>query len=190
MPELIPGYSYQQMTRDELLPYIQDHQATIFAEQGHLDSLYALPETEQGALDTLGERLSGRYRLGFGIFQGEAFVGWHLGQQTLAGIFEMMRTGITQKHQGRGLYTALLPIILKQLKNDGFQIVVSHHNLTNNAVIIPKLKAGFVISGFKADDRFGTLVQLSYYFNPLRRKMLDVRVGQRRPDEEVKKLLF
>ena len=60
--------------------------------------------------------------------------------------------------------------------------------MTNNAVIIPKLKAGFVISGFEVSDRFGTLVQLSYYFNPLRRKMMDVRVGQRKPDEEIRKL--
>lgn len=85
---------------------------------------------------------------------------------------------------------AFIPIILVQLKNDGFQVVVSRHNLTNNAVIIPKLKAGFVISGFEVDDRFGTLVKLSYFFNPLRRKLLDVRVGQSAPDDEVKKLLF
>ena len=188
MPELIPGYRYEVMSRDELLPYIKKHQTDIFAQNGHLDSLYALSETEQNALDTLGERLAGRYRLGFGIFQGETFVGWHLGQQTLAEVFEMSRTGISQEHRGRGLYTALLPFVLGHLKHAGFQIVTSRHNLTNNAVIIPKLKAGFVISGFEINDRFGTLVQLSYYFNPLRRKMLDVRVGQRKPDEEIRKL--
>ena len=49
-------------------------------------------------------------------------------------------------------------------------------------------KAGFIISGFEVNDSFGTLVQLSYYFNPLRRKMMDVRVGQRKLDEEIRKL--
>jgi hypothetical protein len=189
MPQLIGDYSYKVMTRDELFPYIQDHQASIFAENQHLDTLYALSEAERNALNALGERLAERYRLGFGIFQGEVFVGWHLGQQTLAGTFEMARTGIVREHQNRGLYTALLPIILAQLKNDGFQVVFSRHNLTNNAVIIPKLKAGFVITGLELDDRFGTLVKLSYYFNPLRRKLLDVRVGQRRPDNETRDLL-
>lgn len=187
MPELISGYRYEVMSRDELLPYVQAHQATVFTEQGYLHSLYAFSETERDALDTLGKRLSERYRLGFGIFQGETFVGWHLGQQTLAGTFEMSRTGIVKEYRGRGLYTALLPIVLEQLKNDGFQIATSRHNMTNNAVIIPKLKAGFIISGFEVDDRFGTLVQLSHYFNPLRRKMIDVRVGQRKPDEETRK---
>ena len=99
-------------------------------------------------------------------FKRKLFVGWHLGQQTLAGIFEMARTGILPQHQNRGLYTALLPTILEQLKHDGFQIVSSRHNLTNNAVIVPKLKAGFVISGFEVDDRFGTLVQLFVLFQP------------------------
>jgi hypothetical protein len=46
-----------------------------------------------------------------------------------------------------------------------------------------------VISGFEVDDRFGTLVQPSYYFNPLRRKVIDVRVGQRRLDNDTHELL-
>jgi hypothetical protein len=33
------------------------------------------------------------------------------------------------------------------------------------------------------------LVHLSYFFNPLRRKVLDVRVGQARPDAEVKRYM-
>lgn len=176
------------MTRAALLPYTEAHQPEVFAEAGHLDPLYALSETEQAALDVLGERLAGRYRLGYGIFQGDLFVGWHSGQQAQAGTFEMSRTGILKEHRRRGLYTALLPVILERLRTDGFQVVVSRHNLTNNAVIIPKLKAGFVISGFEVDDRFGTLVKLSYFFNPLRRKVLDVRVGQRAPDDETRNL--
>ncbi len=188
MPELIPGYRYEKMSRAELSPYIEEHQTSVFAKTGHLDPLYALSSTEQTALDTLGERLANRYRLSYSIFQGDVFVGWHSGQQTLAGTFEMMRTGIVQEHRRRGLYTALLPIVLEQLKTDGFQVVVSRHNLTNNAVIIPKLKAGFVIRGFEVNDSFGTLVQLSYFFNPLRRKVFDVRVGQCGLDDETRNL--
>ena len=175
------------MSRDELVPHIDKHHATVFAETGHLESLYALSDDEQSALDTLGKRLSGRYRLGFGLFQNDTFIGWHMGQQVMAGKFEMSSTGILPQHRRRGLYSALIPIVLEDLKRAGFQVVFSRHNMTNNAVIIPKLKAGFIISGFEVDDRFGTLVQLSYYFNPLRRKMIDVRVGQRKPDDETRK---
>lgn len=172
------------------MAHIQKHNASVFAANQHIDPGYAYSQAEQHALDTLGKNLTARYRLGFGIFREKTFVGWHLGQQTSRDTFEMSSTGILLEHQRRGLYTVLLPIILETLKKEGFQIVFSRHNLTNNAVIIPKLKAGFVISGFEVDDRFGTLVQLSYFFSPLRRKVIDVRVGQRAPDDEIKKLLF
>lgn len=189
MNELIPGYSFREMTRDDLSPFFERYRQVIFAENQHLDAHYAHSETEQAAISTLAENLSNRYTLGFGLFQGDTFVGWHLGQQVMAGKFEMTSTGILPEHRRHGLYSALIPIVLERVQKEGFQTVYSRHNLTNNAVIIPKLKAGFVISGFEVDDRFGTLVQLSYLFNPLRRKVLDVRVGQRRPDAETRDLL-
>ena len=190
MPELISGYHYEVMARAELAPFFERYHPIVFTDTYHLSSHYAHSETEQAAISALSKNLSERYTLSFGIFQGDTFVGWHMGSQIEVGKFYMTSAGILVEHQRRGLYSALTPIILETVKKEGFQIVYSRHNLTNNAVIIPKLKAGFVISGFEVDDRFGTLVQLSYYFNPLRRKMLDVRVGQRRPDDEVKKLLL
>ena len=60
----------------------------------------------------------------------------------------------------------------------GFQEIYSKHTITNNAVIIPKLKAGFIISSMEVSDLFGTLVNLSYYPKALRKKILDYRVGQ------------
>jgi hypothetical protein len=80
-------------------------------------------------------------------------------------------------------------VVLGLLRNKGFQIVTSRHTATNNAVIIPKLKAGFVIIGLELDDRFGTLVKLAYYFSAGRRKLIDVRSGQTTPDEAIKKLM-
>ncbi len=177
------------MSAEEMRPLFRQYLPVVFSSGFHLDAGYAFSETERRELASLGERLRERYTLSLGIFHrdehgdehGDAFVGWHVGNQVEAGRFYMTNTGILQEHRGRGLYTALLPVVLNLLEQEGFQTVYSRHNLTNNAVIVPKLKAGFVISGFEVDDRFGTLVQLSYFFNPLRRKVIDVRVGQRAP---------
>lgn len=188
MPELIPGYRYEAMSRDDLQPFIEQIMPDVFVHAQHLPSSYAYSETEQEAVWTLDNKLEGRFVFSLGIFQSETFVGWHIGNQFKTDTFEMTSTGILQEHRGRGIYTALIPIVLAQAKSAGFQVVSSRHNMTNNAIIIPKLKAGFVISGFEVSDRFGTLVQLSYYFNPLRRKMMDVRVGQRKPDDETRNL--
>ena len=187
MPELIPGYSYEVMARAELTPYIEEIMPAVFAHAQHLPASYAYSETEQEAVWTLGDKLAERFVFSLGIFYGDIFVGWHIGNQFKTDTFEMTSTGILQEHRGRGLYTALIPVVLAHAKGAGFQVVSSRHNLTNNAVIVPKLKAGFIISGFEVSDRFGTLVQLSHYFNPLRRKMIDVRVGQSKIDDETRK---
>ncbi len=67
----------------------------------------------------------------------------------------------------------MLPKILQILKKQGFQKVTSRHSVTNNNVIVPKLKAGFVITGFEISEVFGLLIILTYYFNDTRRKLVN-----------------
>ena len=188
MPDLIPGYRYKEMSRGELSPFTEPLLPLVFAETGHLSAGYAYSDAEQEALWRLEDNLAARSVLAIGIFYGDACVGWHVANQMDRGNLEMTSSGILPEHRRRGLYRALIPVVLEYARHEGFQAVVSRHNLTNNAVIIPKLKAGFVIRGFDVSDRFGTLVQLSYYFNPLRRKVLDVRVGQRGLDDDTRDL--
>ena len=83
MPRLISNYTYCRMTRDQLTPFFEHYRRLVFSENQHLDPHYAHSETEQGAITALAKNLSERYTLGFGIFQGDTFVGWHLGQQIL-----------------------------------------------------------------------------------------------------------
>ena len=60
-----------------------------------------------------------------------------------------------------------------------FKEIFSRHNATNNPVIIPKLKMGFIISGLEVSDTFGTLLQVKYYTNEKRRDIMDFRTGQK-----------
>ena len=137
----------------------------------------------------LRERMGTRFRLNIGLYHHQEFIGWSFGIQENAEQYSMVNTGILPQHQGQGIYSALLPRLLGALQREGFQIVSSRHVATNNQVLVPKLKAGFVITGIEVSDVFGVLVHLSYFFNPLRRKVLDVRVGQARPDAEVKRYM-
>ena len=79
--------------------------------------------------------------------------------------------------------------LLERVEKMGFQVVLSRHTTTNNSIIIPKLKAGFVITALEVSDRFGTLVHLSYYFNEKRRKVMLFRAGDFKPDQDVKSAL-
>ena len=95
----------------------------------------------------------------------------------------MLNTGILKEHQGKGIYSALLPVIIERVRSQGFQTIKSRHNATNNQVIIPKLKAGFVITGLELSDGFGTLVTLTYFMNEKRREVMDMRSGLKKPNE-------
>jgi hypothetical protein len=71
----------------------------------------------------------------------------------------------------------------------GFQKIWSQHQMTNNRIILPKLKRGFVISGLNVNDMAGALVQLTYLANPVRKKVMQFRVGKLKPDSQLKDLL-
>ena len=190
MNQLVGNYEVRELSAEEFEPLFKTHHSTVFEENYHLSFGYAYSDEEVEALELLRERLSDAYALRLGVFQQDTFVGWHFGAQATPSNFYMTNTGILKEHRRKGIYTALLSLVLERVKAEGFQMVSSRHNMTNNAVIIPKLKAGFVISGFEVNDMYGSLVQLLYLFNPTRRKMLDVRVGQAAPDEEDKQRLL
>ncbi len=152
------------------------------------DEVYS--DEEIAAIREIQRPFIGMYRLQLGVFhQRDTVAGWTVGWQSKADTFYMANTGILPEHQRKGIYTSLLPELLDILGRRGFQVVESRHTATNNHVIIPKLRAGFVITGMEVSDQFGTLVWLSYFFNPVRRRMMDVRTGELMPDDEIRLLL-
>jgi hypothetical protein len=146
-------------------------------------------ESEKAALRELSATMGSPMRLNLGIFHHQKFIGWHCGDQKSSEEFYMRNTGILAEYQGRGLYTSMLKHIPLFLKAAGFQVISSKHNATNNRVIIPKLKAGFIISGLEISDRFGTMVRLEYFTNSDRRALMDYRSGQASPNAALKALI-
>lgn len=186
---LFGDYTVRHLDDDEFEPLFREHRATVFEDTFSYHPREALSEAEWAALEPLRARRGTPYSLNLGIYHQGEFVGWSFGEQDGLERFHMINTGLFVAHRGKGVYTHLLPYILETVRQEGFQIVFSRHIATNNRVIIPKLKAGFVITGVELVDMFGLLVRLSYYFNPLRRKALDLRAGQIRPDDELRRLL-
>jgi hypothetical protein len=88
-------------------------------------------------------------------------------------------------HRERGLYSNLLDVALRLLTEKGFQRIWSSHTVTNNRIIIPKMKRGFVITGTSFNEMAGSLVHLTYYTSSLRKKIMDFRSGHR-TDQQIK----
>jgi hypothetical protein len=66
-----------------------------------------------------------------------------------------------------------------QPDDSGFKSVLSRHSSTNNAILIPKLRLGFLINGMSIDAASGDMVHLIYPFDERERQCLEIRGGQR-----------
>lgn len=107
-----------------------------------------------------GTRLLHRY----GFWDGERLVGVYRGRQEEGGAYQMSLTALESGWRRRGVYRAFLPQVLEAARTAGFVTVESRHHADNNPVLIAKLAAGFVITGFDANLRTGLMVCLSYRF--------------------------
>jgi len=126
------------------------------------------------------------YQLRLGLFYKNEFVGWSAAHQESSETYYMRNSAILPAHRRKGLYSALLKQTIATLTEKGFQRIYSRHSATNNNVIIPKLKVGFTISSLEVTDMFGVLVHLVYFPKDLRRKVMVYRVGDIKPDNEIR----
>lgn len=187
---LFGDYTFAKLSGEMFAPLFAQHRPAVFGQAFTYQPEEAYSLQESLAVRRLQEQMTGRFRLRLGIFHKKTeFVGWTVGWQRDSDTYYMANTGILPDHQDRGIYTHLLPALLSILEREGFQVVESRHTASNNRVIIPKLKAGFVIAGFEVSDQFGTLVWLRYYFNETRRRMIDVRTGEHAPDDDLRRML-
>ncbi len=183
-------YKIIRLTSEEFYPYYNKYRDELF-DHDHSYLLWeALSETELNGVKRLRDSLKHRVEFYLGAFdQDDTFVGWSWGFQESSTSFYMANSAVLESHRRKGVYSSLLRTMIKTAISEGFQVITSRHNATNNAVLIPKLKENFIISKMELDDVFGVLIHLHYYANAIRRKMMDYRSGQAKPDNQIKKLL-
>ena len=182
-------YQIKKLSRDELMPLFEKYREDCFGSDHSYRLWDILSEKVNQKIRELRENMGKPLELYFGVFDKDGnFVGWSWGYQENATTYYMCNSAVLEAHRRKGLYQRLLDENISLLTNLGFQLIYSRHCATNNAVIIPKLKKGFVISKMELSDVFGVLIHLHYYPNKLRGKMMDYRSGQLSPDDEIKKV--
>lgn len=188
--KLPSGYRFVELPTDEFRKLWDEWGEKIFTENDtSMDFQKIFSEEEWSQVRALQKNMSQLIRMNLCIFKGDEFCGWFTGDQYNNETFYMRNSAILPAHRRQGLYTALMYEVLDRVHRLGFQVVLSRHTTTNNSIIIPKLKAGFVITALEVSDRFGTLVHLSYFFNQKRRRVMQFRSGDLRPDDELKSAL-
>lgn len=148
-----------------------------------------LTETDIQKIGTLSEKLSDTRKLRLALLDGSEMVGWTFGWQESSDSFYMAASMVLPEYRKKGFYSELVKKVLFITKDEGFQSLSSRHALTNNPVIIAKLKLGFLIKGIEIDAVHGPLLNLSYYHNELLNSAARFRSGAV-GEEEVGKLLL
>lgn len=128
------------------------------------------------------------FKLNFVLFFEDQPVGWFHGVQTKFDTFHMTSSFIKIEHQGKKLYSRILDQVIQECCNKGFHKITSKHSMTHSKIISKKLRNGFVITSTLVDVFAGTLVELTYFNHPLRKKIIDFRCGFTYPDKEVIKV--
>ncbi len=182
------NYSIKELTAEEFRPLLAAHKQSVFKDTHSYEFQGILSKAELEHMKELAKATGAPYKLFLGVFDKEGqFVGWSWGLQENATTFYMVNSAILPAHRRKGLYSLLLNRCIELLSAKGFQLIYSRHCATNNSIIIPKLKVGFIISKMEIDDTFGILIHLHFYTNKGRRKIMDYRAGQLKPDEEIRK---
>lgn len=184
------GYTLKVMDAKEFFPLFEQHYDRLFGKDQTFfpDQYYSA--AEKAKLKALAGNMGTPYNLHLGIFSDrQELVAFSFGAQEDEETFYVYCSAVVESERGRGLYGCLLDEILERTREQGFQKIYGTHCATNNAVIIPKLKKGFVISKFELSDVFGVVLHLTYFTNPLRRQVMDYRCGYRRPEGDVKRVM-
>jgi GNAT superfamily N-acetyltransferase len=157
--------------------FLNSHADSLFGETVTFDYGSLLSAPAKRALEALetGHRSGPRFH--WGAFDDDALVGVHQARQQERGALLMDVSGVLPAYRRRGHYGRLLSSVVAFAKAREFQCVLSRHNAANNAVLIAKLKADFVVNGFEISDEQGLLVTLVLHFNEARRAAYAFRVG-------------
>ncbi|MDC0980396.1 GNAT family N-acetyltransferase [Bdellovibrionales bacterium] len=138
-----------------------------------------LSDVELEKVNDLKNRVKDRYDLRLALLKSEELVGWTYGWQEVfdSSSFFMGASLVLPEFQKQGLYTKLVGKVIEITKGLGFQSIWSTHIMTNNSVIIAKLKMGFCINGFESNVNYGNLVKLTYHHSDLRKRATKFRAG-------------
>ena len=100
--------------------------------------------------------------------------------------YSMDLTVIHPEYRRQGVYTGLLDAILGYTHEAGFSLVKSTHNVSNNPIIIAKLKRGFHLGAFTVSPFFGPEVELWYFHNSALKNAYLFRSGRIVSDQTLK----
>lgn len=168
---------YRFTTREEFNPIIEQWRQVAFADNHDIELEKFYTEEAMYKRKALGEMVKLGYRLYLLAYVDGKLAGWSWGYQKSSTEFYMCNSAVLPEFRRKGIYKHMLETVLEKASQDGFQEITSKHHACNNEVLLPKMRKGFMISGFEINPRFGTLVTLVYFPNKQVEHVYQQRIG-------------
>jgi GNAT superfamily N-acetyltransferase len=117
------------------------------------------------------------YTLRIAAFHGDDLVGCSHAWQDGVDRLYMALSAVAPDHRRHGVYTAMVQAVIRIATDEGFAEITSRHRPDNQAVLIAKLRLGFVVTGYETCATFGDLVRLTLPLTASRRRVLTRRLA-------------
>lgn len=180
----------KQLTQDEFYSFFPKLMPQYFGDTMNFSVFDIRTQIEKDNTDRLKKSVNSKEHLYLAMYDdNQNLMGWSASCQARAFELYTMNSCVLPEHRRQGHYTTLVQETINEATRRGYQCVTSNHVISNNSVIIAKLKLGFKITGLEVFDDFGTVVKLIYYINETRQKAFDFRSGHKRPDQEIKDIM-
>lgn len=193
---LFATYTVAEVNAETWETFFNENVAQVFPDDQSLPLAPALTAADTAQHAALEQRQAGVLHLYFLLYDGERPIGWHFGFQRSALEYFMANTGVLPAYQGRGIYSAFLKFAVGRIGAEGFQFITSIHHCDNNAVLVPKLKAGFLLQAMGyliqpmlLEANHGAMVQLVYPVKEAFRPLFSARVGGAALNEAMRRQL-
>lgn len=154
----------------------------IFKNQLSLSNKALYSDTEFHRAECNIARYAQLERLYCLLMLGQKCIGWHYGFQDGPFSYYMCNSAIIPEYQRQGCYSWLAQQVMNEVQSRGFHKIKSRHHPTATAVLIAKLKLGFIVSGMQLSANFGTLVELEWNGNPHVERLMKFRCGSALPE--------
>lgn len=112
-----------------------------------------------------------------GAFASDRLVGWSHAFLQHGGTLYASNSGVESDCRRRGVYSRLVAAMEKEARALGCVRIESHHRAANTAVLIAKLRLGYMIVGTEFSNEMGVLVKLSKQLVPARAALWQARSG-------------
>lgn len=171
-----PKIEFTFISEDEFWPIYEKYEFDIFQNNRMSFNQY-YSDSELEKMKEMKKNFSIPYKLFLVAKIENEIAGWSWGFQNGNCEYYMCNSAVLPQFRKQKIYSKMLELVIAKASRDGFQEITSKHHASNNAVIIPKMKAGFLISGFELNVRFGTMVTMTFFPNKKIEELYHQKVG-------------